>query len=120
MEGIALELRQAHAGIEDEPQAVRCLDDGLAAAADRHGLPAAGPSGVLMRLDDARGKDEIGVGDALLHVAVHAKGWDHAEIGPMLDLMRRQSADMVQGDRSRDRKDNLIRRIGSVVGRTTP
>jgi len=42
---------------------------------------------------------------------------DPAEIGAMLDLMKREHADMVQGDRSRARKDNIVRRIGSVVGR---
>jgi glycosyltransferase involved in cell wall biosynthesis len=42
---------------------------------------------------------------------------DPAEIGAMVDLMRRESADMVQGDRSHARRDNFVRRIGSVVGR---
>lgn len=43
---------------------------------------------------------------------------DPAEIGAMIDLMRREQADMVQGDRSHARKDNAVRRIGSIVGRT--
>ena len=42
---------------------------------------------------------------------------DPAEIGAMLDLMNRAGADLVQGDRSRARKDNFVRRVGSVVGR---
>lgn len=42
---------------------------------------------------------------------------DPADLPAMLDLMRRESADMVQGDRSHARQDNLIRRFGSVVGR---
>jgi dolichol-phosphate mannosyltransferase len=42
---------------------------------------------------------------------------DPAQIGQMLDLMRRENADMVQGDRSHARKDNLVRRVGSIVGR---
>ncbi|MFN0131868.1 MAG: glycosyltransferase [Phycisphaerales bacterium] len=42
---------------------------------------------------------------------------DPAEIGAMLELMRRTGADMVQGDRSHARKDNVVRKVGSVVGR---
>jgi glycosyltransferase involved in cell wall biosynthesis len=42
---------------------------------------------------------------------------DPAEIGAMLELMRKTGADMVQGDRSHARKDNAVRRVGSVVGR---
>ncbi len=42
---------------------------------------------------------------------------DPAEIGAMIGLMQRENADMVQGDRSRARRDNLVRRVGSVVGR---
>jgi dolichol-phosphate mannosyltransferase len=42
---------------------------------------------------------------------------DPAEIPLMLNLMREQNADMVQGDRSHARKDNVVRRVGSIVGR---
>jgi glycosyltransferase involved in cell wall biosynthesis len=42
---------------------------------------------------------------------------DPADLPAMLDLMRRTGADLVQGDRSRNRRDNLVRRFGSVVGR---
>lgn len=42
---------------------------------------------------------------------------DPADIPAMLDLMRRSGADLVQGDRSRARRDGPVRRIGSVVGR---
>jgi glycosyltransferase involved in cell wall biosynthesis len=42
---------------------------------------------------------------------------DPADLPTMLDLLKKENADMVQGDRSHARKDNLIRRIGSVVGR---
>ena len=42
---------------------------------------------------------------------------DPADLLRMLDLLRRGEADLVQGDRSRNRRDNLIRRVGSVVGR---
>lgn len=42
---------------------------------------------------------------------------DPAEIGAMLDLLRRTGADMVQGDRSHARQDNAIRKVGSLVGR---
>ncbi|QYU66248.1 glycosyltransferase family 2 protein [Leptolyngbya sp. 15MV] len=42
---------------------------------------------------------------------------DPADLPAMLERLRHTSADMVQGDRSHARKDNLIRRIGSVVGR---
>lgn len=43
---------------------------------------------------------------------------DPADLPAMLDLMRKHAADMVQGDRSHARKDNAVRRIGSIVGRT--
>lgn len=42
---------------------------------------------------------------------------DPAEIPAMVRLMREQNADMVQGDRSHARKDNVVRRVGSMVGR---
>lgn len=42
---------------------------------------------------------------------------DPADLPAMLDLMRRTGADLVQGDRSRNRRDNPVRRVGSVVGR---
>ncbi|MBX3357733.1 MAG: glycosyltransferase [Phycisphaeraceae bacterium] len=40
-----------------------------------------------------------------------------ADFPKMLDLLRREGADMVQGDRSHARRDNAVRRVGSVVGR---
>lgn len=42
---------------------------------------------------------------------------DPADLPAMLELMERERADMVQGDRSHARRDNFIRRYGSVVGR---
>lgn len=42
---------------------------------------------------------------------------DPGEIPAMLALLRRERADMVQGDRSADRRDNVVRRVGSIVGR---
>ncbi len=42
---------------------------------------------------------------------------DPADLGPMLELLRRHNADMIQGDRSHARRDNAVRRIGSIVGR---
>src|SRR3954468_1060873 len=42
---------------------------------------------------------------------------DPADLAPMYDLMKRSGADMVQGDRSRARRDNAVRRVGSWVGR---
>ena len=42
---------------------------------------------------------------------------DPADLVAMLELMREKRADMVQGDRSRARKDNAVRRAGSAVGR---
>ncbi len=42
---------------------------------------------------------------------------DPADIPEILEFMRRENADMVQGDRSHARKDNVVRRWGSVVGR---
>lgn len=42
---------------------------------------------------------------------------DPADIPAMVKLLRERNVDMVQGDRSHARKDNAVRRIGSVVGR---
>ncbi|MBX3387659.1 MAG: glycosyltransferase family 2 protein [Phycisphaeraceae bacterium] len=42
---------------------------------------------------------------------------DPADIPAMLELMRQARADMVQGDRSHARKDSIVRRYGSMVGR---
>jgi dolichol-phosphate mannosyltransferase len=42
---------------------------------------------------------------------------DPAELVAMHRFMLETDADMVQGDRSRARKDNAVRRVGSVVGR---
>lgn len=42
---------------------------------------------------------------------------DPGDLVAMYQLMRREGADMVQGDRSRNRRDNLVRRVGSRVGR---
>lgn len=42
---------------------------------------------------------------------------DPADLKPMYALLREQNADMVQGDRSHARKDNIVRRYGSIVGR---
>lgn len=42
---------------------------------------------------------------------------DPSDLVAMLDLMRREDADMVQGDRSRARQDNAIRKVTSVIGR---
>lgn len=42
---------------------------------------------------------------------------DPADLPMMLRVMREQDADMVQGDRSRDRRDTIVRRYGSIVGR---
>ncbi|MBK9187981.1 MAG: glycosyltransferase family 2 protein [Phycisphaerales bacterium] len=42
---------------------------------------------------------------------------DPAEIPAMVALLREQNAAMVQGDRSHARRDNVIRRVGSIVGR---
>jgi len=42
---------------------------------------------------------------------------DPADLVRMLELMRRTGADMVQGDRGRSRKDNVVRKVSSMVGR---
>jgi dolichol-phosphate mannosyltransferase len=42
---------------------------------------------------------------------------DPGEIPAMLALLRERGVDMVQGDRSHARKDNIVRRVGSIVGR---
>lgn len=43
---------------------------------------------------------------------------DPADIPRMIRLLHEHSADMVQGDRSHARRDNLVRRVSSIVGRT--
>jgi dolichol-phosphate mannosyltransferase len=43
---------------------------------------------------------------------------DPADLVAMARLLRERSADMVQGDRSANRRDNAVRRWGSVVGRS--
>jgi dolichol-phosphate mannosyltransferase len=43
---------------------------------------------------------------------------DPADLPAMIELIRRTGADMVQGDRSHARRDTLVRRVSSVVGRT--
>lgn len=42
---------------------------------------------------------------------------DPAEIPRLIDALEREHADLVQGDRSRARRDHFVRRAGSVVGR---
>lgn len=42
---------------------------------------------------------------------------DPADLPAMLKLMRDTDADFVQGDRSHARKDNVVRKVGSWVGR---
>lgn len=42
---------------------------------------------------------------------------DPADIPAMVQLLRQSRADMVQGDRSHNRRDTLVRRVGSTVGR---
>lgn len=42
---------------------------------------------------------------------------DPNDLPAMLALLARENADMVQGDRSHARKDNVIRRITSIIGR---
>lgn len=43
---------------------------------------------------------------------------DPADLPAMIRLMEETGADMVQGDRSHDRRDHIGRRVGSLVGRT--
>ena len=43
---------------------------------------------------------------------------DPAEIPAMVKLLRESGAGLVQGDRSHARRDNVVRRVGSIVGRT--
>jgi glycosyltransferase involved in cell wall biosynthesis len=42
---------------------------------------------------------------------------DPADIGPMVERISDDRADMVQGDRSADRRDSMVRRVSSWVGR---
>lgn len=42
---------------------------------------------------------------------------DPADIPRLIEHMQQSGADMVQGDRSHARRDNLVRRVSSIVGR---
>ncbi len=42
---------------------------------------------------------------------------DPAEIPAMFEMLEREGAGLIQGDRSHARKDNVVRRVGSIVGR---
>jgi glycosyltransferase involved in cell wall biosynthesis len=42
---------------------------------------------------------------------------DPADLPGMVRLLEERGADMVQGDRSHARRDNVVRRVGSIVGR---
>ena len=42
---------------------------------------------------------------------------DPADLPAMLDMLQRTGADMVQGNRCADRRDNVVRRVSSMVGR---
>ncbi|MBA4029191.1 MAG: hypothetical protein C0475_08695 [Planctomyces sp.] len=42
---------------------------------------------------------------------------DPADLADLLRVLRQRDADMVQGDRSHARRDNAVRRVGSIVGR---
>lgn len=42
---------------------------------------------------------------------------DPADLPEMIELFERAGADVVQGDRSHARQDNVIRKVGSIVGR---
>lgn len=42
---------------------------------------------------------------------------DPADLVAMAKLQQETNADMVQGDRSANRRDNVVRRVGSIVGR---
>lgn len=44
---------------------------------------------------------------------------DPADLPRMMKVLAEQKADLVQGDRSHDRQDHLIRRVSSWVGRVT-
>lgn len=42
---------------------------------------------------------------------------DPKDLPAMIEAMEKEHADLVQGDRSQARKDNVVRRVGSIVGR---
>ncbi len=44
---------------------------------------------------------------------------DPADLPKLLEHLRHNQADLVQGDRSANRRDNLVRRVSSWVGQTT-
>lgn len=44
---------------------------------------------------------------------------DPADIPALVEVMERTGADLVQGDRSHARRDTLVRRVSSIVGRVT-
>jgi glycosyltransferase involved in cell wall biosynthesis len=43
---------------------------------------------------------------------------DPKDLPAMIEALHQEEADLVQGDRSHARRDNVVRRVGSIVGRT--
>src|SRR5439155_11339852 len=86
-------------------------DDGLATAADRDGLSTAGPAGVLMRLNDARRHDEVGILHELLREARDAVRRDGTKIGPL----RRIATIRVDDANTIDDRPKLLALLG--IGR---
>jgi glycosyltransferase involved in cell wall biosynthesis len=131
-ENIDALVEQSHAALEATgvPYEVIVADDG-STDATRARVAALMPERPWLRcvamLDTPAGR---GNGQsAAFHAAIRASRGrliatmdadlqnDPADLVKMLQLMREQGADMVQGDRSHARKDNAVRRAGSIVGR---
>jgi len=101
------------------------VDDGSADATPRRlaELAAARPWLRVLRREHRQGQS------AAMYAGIHAARGayvatldadlqnDPAELPAMLEKLTAEGADLVQGDRSRARQDNIVRRYGSVVGR---
>ena len=82
MEWVALDFREPDSGILEEAHPVRRGDHRLPATPDRDRLAAARVPGVLVRLDDPRRDDQIGLLHELLRGAGDVIGRDRPKVGP--------------------------------------
>lgn len=120
--------------IEQVEQAVRqqgidaqliIVDDGSTDATPTHlvTLAAARPWLLVLRRASPRGQSAamaagIAAAGAPLIATLDADLQnDPADLVAMFQLVRDGEADLVQGDRSHDRQDSLVRKLGSLVGR---
>ncbi len=70
-----------------------------------------GPSGAY------RGGIEAATGDVVAIIDADRQN-DPTDIPAMVECLQTEGFDLIQGDRSANRRDNIVRRVSSIVGRT--